>query len=261
MPELPEVDEAATRLRAAIEGKTLRRLEAHHPSQRRQLPRSSAKRAEGQGVAAVQRRGKHQLIHFADGSILHAHFRMDGDWVFSHAVDELPRFARVSLEFTDGLRASLTDPRALCTVRLHPKSRPPVLDLGPEADDPALTAAAFREALRKKRGPIKPALLDQRLVAGIGNIYAAEALWRAAIHPAVVASALSARRAGALLDGIRESLAEGVVNAGRYRTGTRILPLKVYDREGEPCDRCGNRIKRITQAGRSTYFCAGCQKR
>ena len=77
----------------------------------------------------------------------------------------------------------------------------------------------------------------------------------------MVASALSARRAGALLDGIRESLAEGVVNAGRYRTGTRILPLKVYDREGEPCDRCGNRIKRITQAGRSTYFCAGCQKR
>jgi formamidopyrimidine-DNA glycosylase len=234
MPELPEVDEAATRLRAAT---------------------------EGQDVAAVERRGKHQLIHFIDGATLHAHFRMDGDWVFSRTADELPRFARVSLEFTDGLRASLTDPRALCTVRYHSKTRPPVLDLGPEADDPALTIAAFRNALRKKRGPIKPALLDQRLVAGIGNIYAAESLWRAAIHPAVIASSLSERRAGALLEGIRESLAEGVVNAGRYRIDTRILPLKVYDREGEPCNRCGKPIKRITQAGRSTYFCAGCQKR
>lgn len=261
MPELPEVDEAAARLRAAIEGKTLTRLQAHHPSQRRQLPRASAKRAEGQRVAAVQRRGKHQLIHFTDGSTLHAHFRMDGDWVFSRTADGLPRFARVSLEFTDGLRASLTDPRALCTVRYHSKTRPLVLDLGPEADDPALTIAAFRNALRKKRGPIKPALLDQRLVAGIGNIYAAESLWRAAIHPAVIASSLSERRAGALLEGIRESLAEGVVNAGRYRTGTRVFPLTVYDREGEPCNRCGKPIKRITQAGRSTYFCAGCQKR
>jgi formamidopyrimidine-DNA glycosylase len=186
---------------------------------------------------------------------------MDGDWVFSHTSDDLPRFARVSLEFSDGLRASLTDPRALCTVRYHTKTRPPVLDLGPEADDPSLTAAAFREALGKKRGPIKPALLDQRLIAGIGNIYAVEALWRAAIHPAVIASSLSERRADALLAGIRKSLAEGVVNAARYRTGTRILPLKVYDHEGDPCNRCGKLIKRITQAGRSTYYCAGCQKR
>lgn len=261
MPELPEVDEAATRLRGAITGKTVGRLEAHHPSQRRQLPRATARRAEGQGIASVQRRGKHQLIHFADDATLHVHFRMDGDWVFSRAADALPRFARVSLEFTDGLRASLTDPRALCTVRYHSSARPPVLDLGPEADDPALTVAAFRSALSKKRGPVKPALLDQRLVAGIGNIYAAEALWRAAIHPAVIASSLSERRAGALLDGIRASLAEGVVNAGRYRTGRRILPLTVYDREGEPCNRCGKAIRRITQAGRSTYFCAGCQKR
>ena len=261
MPELPEVDEAATRLRGAITGKTVARLEAHHPSQRRQLPRAAARRAEGQGIASVQRRGKHQLIHFADDATLHVHFRMDGDWVFSRAADELPRFARVSLEFTDGLRASLTDPRALCTVRYHSSAHPPVLDLGPEADDPALTIAAFRSALSKKRGPVKPALLDQRLVAGIGNIYAAEALWRAAIHPAVIASSLSERRAGALLDGMRASLAEGVVNAGRYRTGRRILPLTVYDREGEPCNRCGKAIRRITQAGRSTYFCAGCQKR
>ncbi len=261
MPELPEVDEAAARLRAAIDGKTLQHLEARHASQRRQLPRTAARRAEGQRVSAVERRGKHQFIHFADGSLLHVHFRMDGDWVFSRATDELPRFARVSLDFTDGLRASLTDPRALCTVRYHTRSRPPALALGPEADDPSLTAAIFRASLKARRGPIKPALLDQRLLAGIGNIYAAEALWRAEIHPAVAASSLSERRTGALLEGIRASLAEGVVNAGRYRTGQRILPLKVYDREGAPCGRCGKPVKRITQAGRSTYFCAGCQKR
>jgi formamidopyrimidine-DNA glycosylase len=261
MPELPEVDEAAGRLRAAITGKTLMRLDAHHASQKRHLPRNAARKVEGLRVEAVERRGKHQLVRFAGGSLLHVHFRMDGDWVFSTASEPLPRFARVSLDFHDGLRASLTDPRALCTVRYHSKSRPPALDLGPEADDPALTAEAFRLALKTKRGPIKPVLLDQRLIAGIGNIYAAESLWRAAIHPQVIASTLSARRASALLEAIRASLREGVVNAGRYRTGDRILPLKVYDREGEPCERCGKTIKRITQSGRSTYFCASCQRR
>ena len=141
------------------------------------------------------------------------------------------------------------------------EGRPPLLLLGPEADDPSLTITVLRTALQKRRGGIKPALLDQKLVAGIGNIYASESLWRARIHPAAAASAIGPERAGRLLDGIRAALADGVASAGRYGSGARAIPLDVYDREGEACPRCGGVIRRVVQAGRSTYFCPRCQRR
>lgn len=261
MPELPEVEEAAARLRRAIIGRTIVALAAHHPSQRRQLPRHQANRVIGRLADAVERRGKHQLIRLDDGAVLHVHFRMDGDWVFARANDPLARAARVTIDLDDGVRVALEDPRALCTIRYHPPGHPPALSLGPEADDPSFTGAALRAALRPRRGAIKPVLLDQKLIAGIGNIYASEALWRARIHPAVPASTIGPARAERLLAGIRAALADGVVNAGKYRTGERVIPFEVYDREGEECTRCGGRIRRIVQSGRSTYFCRGCQGR
>ncbi len=260
MPELPEVEAAAVRLRSVIVGRTLLTLAAHHPSQRRQLPTISIRRASGQSVVRVERRGKHQLIHLNDGSLLHIHFRMNGDWEFTRVSELLPRFARVTFDLDDGARVSLTDSRALCTVRYHASGRPPVLALGPEADNPDLTAGAVRHSLATKRGPIKAALLDQRVLAGIGNIYASEALWRARISPSAVAGALSLAQVKRLLTGLRAALADGVRNAGHYRTGGRVAPFKVYAREGEPCKRCGKKIKRIVQAGRSTYFCPNCQR-
>ena len=260
MPELPEVEAAAVLLRSVILGRTLLTLAAHHPSQRRQLPTTAIRRATGQRVVRVERRGKHQLIHLNDGGLLHIHFRMNGDWEFTHISDPLPRFARVTLDLDDGARVSLTDSRALCTVRYHASGCPPVLALGPEADDTALTSSAVRRSLATKRGPIKAALLDQRVIAGIGNIYASEALWRSRTNPSAIARTLSLAQVKRLLTGLRAALADGVRNAGHYRTGERVTPFKVYDREGELCKRCGKKIKRIVQAGRSTYYCPNCQR-
>ena len=116
MPELPEVDEAAGRLRAAVQGRRLLSLKALHPSQRRTLGPTAARRVAGTRIVAVERRGKHQLIRLDDGAVLHVHFRMDGDWHIGRTVAVLPRFARVVFEVSGGVRATLVDSRALCTV-------------------------------------------------------------------------------------------------------------------------------------------------
>jgi formamidopyrimidine-DNA glycosylase len=155
----------------------------------------------------------------------------------------------------------LVDPRALATVR-HVASGDvdAVLpELGLEATDPALDAEVLRTALRGRRAPIKVALLDQRVLAGLGNIYAAEALWRARIDPRVPAGALGARRLHRLADAIRETMADAMRAPGRYRDEAGVS-LQVYDREGAPCPRCGAAVRRIVQAGRSTYFCPSCQR-
>lgn len=261
MPELPEVEFAVRRLRRAVRGRRLEQLRAHHPSQRRTVTPKVAAAAAGRVIAQVERRGKHQLLHLDDGAILLVHFRMDGDWVLDRRDTALPKHARVTFDLDDGRRAVLVDPRALCTVTWHAPGKPPELGLGPEPEDRKFSSEALRERLKRKRGPIKPALLDQSLIAGVGNIYAAEACWHAQISPRAIANALSADRATALLNGIRTALADGHVNAGRYHKGERLIPFNVYDREGEPCPRCSTPIVRIAQAGRSTYFCRSCQRR
>lgn len=261
MPELPEVDEAAGRLRAAVQGRLVRALAALHPAQRSGLGAAVARRAVGRRILAVERRGKHQLLRLDDGASLHVHFRMDGDWHIGRASAALPRFARVVLEVSGGVRVTLVDARALCTVSWHPPGHDPLPTLGAEADDPALTAGVLRAALATRRGPIKTVLLDQAVVAGLGNIYAGEALWIARISPRAVARSISPARVARLLDAIRETLRDGVTNAGRYRTGERTVPLRVYGREDARCDRCGATIRRIVQGGRSTYYCPACQRR
>lgn len=261
MPELPEVEHAVRRVRRALRGRRIGAVRAHHPSQARTLTPATCRRVAGRTVVDVTRRGKHQLLHLDDGATLLVHFRLDGDWAFSRAATALPRHARVSFDLAHGRRASLTDPRALCTVTYHAPGRPPVLALGPEAEDRAVTAARLHEQLRARRGPIKPVLLDQRLLAGLGNIYAQEACWRAGIHPALPARALTRPRVARLLAAIRAALRDGHTNAGRYRAGERLVPFKVYDREGEPCRRCGAPIRRMVQAGRGTWYCAACQRR
>ena len=258
MPEQPEVEAAARRLRVALVGRRLRTVEPLHAALARQLPASEASSLAGRTVVGVERRGKHQLLRLDDGRALHVHFRMAGDWVMDRGADPLPPHARLALSCDDGTRVVLVDPRALASVAiLAPGTELPAL--GPEADDPALTVAALRDALARRRGPIKPVLLDQRVVAGIGNIYAAEALWRARISPRAVASSLSAVRLARLLDGVRAALAEGARSATRYSGGD--ARFEVYGREREPCTRCGTAIRRIVQAGRATYFCPHCQRR
>src|SRR5699024_4119371 len=124
----------------------------------------------------------------------------------------------------------------------------PVPSLGLEPIDPAFDAAALGAALRTRRGPIKPVLLDQRVVAGLGNIYAAEALWRARVSPRVAARSLGPARLARLATAMRDVLTEAVSNPGRYRTGESAVEMHVYDREGRPCSRCGATIRRIVQS-------------
>lgn len=254
MPELPEVEDAARRLRAVVTGRTIHRLTALHPSVESRLPVRTRRALRGAVISRVERRGKHQLLHLADGRIIHVHFRMSGDWQVLDDED-VPRSARMVLELDDGTRVALIDPRALGTVDVHRAGEPPRLDLGPEATDADIDPAAIHAQLARRRLPIKPALLDQRLLAGVGNIYAAEGLWHARIDPARAASDLSRAEVRRLLVGIRTAL--GRAEGERYRAGAGRFA--VYGRQGEPCRRCRTPIARITQAGRSTYYCPRCQ--
>lgn len=257
MPELPEVEAAAEVARRALVGRRLVAVTTHHPSQRRALPPRHAARLAGRRIVAVERRGKSQLVHFHDGAVLLVHFRMNGDWVLPAAGAPMPQYTRIAFTTDDGGRLCLVDSRALCTATFHAAGKPPRITLGPEPDQ--LTIAALRAALARRAGPIKPVLLDQKVVAGLGNIYAAEALWRARIDPRTPARGLEAAQLAALVKGIKAAIADGFARQGRYRDGTREHPFKVYDRESLRCRRgCGD-IARITQAGRSTYFCPECQ--
>src|SRR5262245_51141811 len=256
MPELPEVESAVRRLRRAAAGKTIRRVELKHPALARRVSPSRLRSLRGARVVEVERRGKHQLFRLADGRVLHAHFRMTGDWAFDREGDALPKFARATITFDDGSRVVLDDPRALSTLDIHPANAPPDLGLGPEPSDSSLTAASLKAALAKKRVAIKPVLLDQRVIAGLGNIYAAEALWRAKISPLAPAASLTVKQLANLLKAIRQVIDRAT--GARY-TDDSVSRLDVYDREGKPCRRCRTPLARIVQAGRSTYFCPKCQ--
>jgi len=256
MPELPEVEAALRLLRRATAGCTIERVRLLHAALRRQISPARLRSLTGARVDRVERRGKHQLMHFADGRILHAHFRMNGDWEYGQAVDALPRFARAVLEFTDGTRVALVDSRALCTMNVYPAGATFDLGLGPDAADPAWTADQLRVALASRRGPIKSALLDQKLVAGLGNIYAAESLWRARIDPRVASNSLTPLQVRVLRRAVATVLERAT--GARY-TDDSTVTLDVYDREGLACRRCKARIERVVQAGRSTYFCSSCQ--
>ena len=257
MPELPEVEHAARVLRAAIAGRRIVRVRVLHPSLRRKLPPSAQRRLAGRVVQHVVRRGKHQVLHLDDGAALVAHFRMTGDWAVGRVDDPRERYARAELELDDGTRVTLADSRALATLTLADDPADVLPALGPEPDDPSLTPASLAASLARRRGAIKPALLDQRIIAGVGNIYAAEALWRARIDPRTPARSLGAARLGRLIGAIRTVLRRAP--AGRYQTDVSVSRWNVYDREGLTCRRCGGTVKRIVQAGRSTYFCPKCQ--
>lgn len=259
MPELPEVEAAAAVARRILVGRVLASVSTHHASQRRSLPPRAVQRIVSRRVVRVERHAKHQHIVLDDGAIVAVHFRMNGDWSLANAQDPLPAYARIVFATTDGMRLCLVDSRALCTATYYAPGAPPTLALGPEPE--ALTTGPLRVALARRTGPIKTVLLDQRVVAGLGNIYVAEALWRARIHPAHRARSLSERQVRALVRGIKAAIADGFARQGRYRAGRRDHPFKVYDREGLACPRCRVKVARMTQAGRSTYWCPGCQGR
>ena len=257
MPELPEVEHAAGVLRRATTGRRLAGLRLLHPSLRRRVKPRLLAAIAGASIAGVERRGKHQLLRLEGGAVVHVHFRMAGDWMVVPAEAKLPPHARAVLELDDASRVVLVDPRMLSTIDVHLDGRPSLPALGPEPGDESLDAPALRALLRSRRGPIKAVLLDQRVIAGLGNIYAAEALWIARISPRASAATLAPARVERLLAGVREALRRAA--PGRYADGADER-FRVYGREGERCARCGATIRRIVQAGRATYYCPVCQR-
>jgi len=262
MPELPEVEYAARLARAASEGKALARVRVTHPAQRRLLPARVTARLRGEVVTRVERRGKHQLLHLAGGGLLLVHFRMTGEWRVGRVGDPPERFGRVALEFADGTRLTLDDSRALSVVSVVGEGVEPLPNLGPEATAPEFDGTWLRQHLARRRSAIKPALLDQQLVAGIGNIYASEALWYAGVDPRRPAHRLSAQRLAAVAAGVKRAMRRALDRPERYYGAGGVsdaVRFNVYDREDRPCRRCHAAIRRTTQAGRSTYWCNVCQ--
>lgn len=262
LPELPEVEYAARVARNVAAGRAITKVALLHPSQRRGLSDRRARSIAGDRVVDIERRGKTQRFRLTSGRRLDVHFRMTGDWIADRVGDALPRFARAVIEFDDGGRLVLDDPRALSVVSLV-DARTGEKEIGPDPTQPGFEAGHLAGALAARRVAIKVALLDQRVVAGLGNIYAAESLWHAGIDPRTPAGRLSRPRIVRLTTAIRKVLAKATRNVGRYygagdtAVGTRFA---VYDREGKKCSRCGGTIARIVQGGRSTYFCPRCQR-
>ena len=259
MPELPEVERAARAITRAALGKRIAAVRAIHPALKRKLKPAQARVAKGKRIARIERRGKHQLLHLESGDTLVVHFRMNGDWEIGTTDEELHRFARAVIELEDGTRISLVDGRALSSITLDREGTSSLPKLGREASDESLDADYFVEALRRKKIAIKPALMDQSVVAGLGNIYAAEALWEAKIDPRCPAAKVSREKLENLVGAIRLVLSPKNRRPGRYTETRGVSRFAVYDREGKECRRCGGTIERIVQAGRSTYFCPSCQ--
>ncbi len=260
MPELPEVEDAARRLRAAIIGRTFVTARALHPSTGRTLNDVACQQLIGQRVISVDRRAKLQVVRFADDRVLEVHLRMTGDWDIGRHDDPAPLYERARFTCDDGTRISFVDSRAFGVLTVHDPGAFKLPLYGPEPLDADFTAAVLLKALKARRGPIKPVLLDQRVIAGLGNIYAAEALWEARIRPDTPANRIAFVRVTRLCAAIRLVLNEAPSARYYEREEGVEESWRVYDREGKPCLRCAAPIVRIVQAGRSTFYCRRCQR-
>jgi formamidopyrimidine-DNA glycosylase len=273
MPELPEVESVRRELEPALVGRRFERVVIDDPRLVRPYdPAEVAAELEGERVAAVERRGKYLIVRFESGRVLLIHLRMTGSLLRAPGgslPDDSHRRAVVKLD--DGSDVAYRDVRRFGTwLLLEPGEAEPYLGarVGDEPLDALFTAARLGERLAGRRTSLKAALLDQRTLAGIGNIYADEALWRARLNPLRPAAGLDRAELRRLHRGIRTALEQGLARQGStlrdYRLpdgggGSMQDEFRVYGRGGEPCDRCGTPIARTHVAGRTTWFCPTCQ--
>ena len=273
MPELPEVETVRARLEPVLAGRRFDRVEILDPRVTRPVePREVAAELEGETVAAVERRGKYLVVRFESARVLLIHLRMTG--TMRHENDGAPEHdphLRVVVTLDDGSDLIYRDVRRFGTwLLLEPGEDIPYLAqrLGEEPLTRAFTPASLAARFDRRRAPVKAALLDQRAAAGMGNIYADEALWRARIHPLRPAGDLDEDELKRLHRAVREALKAGIARQGTtlrdYRTpdgeeGRMQAALRVYGREGEACYRCGDQIGKTRAAGRGTWYCPSCQ--
>jgi formamidopyrimidine-DNA glycosylase len=266
VPELPEVETVRRRLEPVLVGRSFDRVEILDARLTRpEDPLAVAVELVGERVAAVDRRGKYLIVRFASGRALLVHLRMTG----SFHVDEEASHERAIVTLDDRRRVSYRDVRRFGTwLLLEPDEVEPYLAarVGEEPLDALFTVAHLGERIATRRAPIKAALLDQRTLAGLGNIYTDEALWWARIHPLRPAESLERAEVRHLHRAIRRALERGIARQGAdlgdgvYRGGRMQQEFKAYGREGDPCDRCGTPIAKTRVGGRGTWFCPTCQK-
>src|SRR4051795_3206951 len=267
MPELPEVETVRASIAPLLEGRRLDHVEIHDGRLTRpDDPYEVAAELVGERVTHVDRRGKYLVVRFESGRVLLIHLRMTGSVRAGELAGEPYRRGVVHLD--DGSHVSYRDVRRFGTwLLLEPDEVGPYLDskVGEEPFAALFTAARLGERIEKRRAPIKAALLDQRTLAVLGNIYTDEALWWARINPLRPAESLERDEVRHLHRAIRRALERGIARQGAdlgdgvYRGGRMQQEFKAYGREGDPCDRCGTPIAKTRVGGRGTWFCPTCQ--
>jgi formamidopyrimidine-DNA glycosylase len=271
MPELPEVETTVRGLEHVLKGRRIRRIEARRADLRRPFPLDLGQRMTGACVTSLGRRAKYGLIGTDRGDTMIFHLGMSGAWRVDP--DDLGKHDHLLLETEEGRRLHLRDPRRFGSVDLvrteELEQWPAFRVLGPEPLDGSLDGRWLKQRFAGRSAAVKLLLLDQRIVAGLGNIYVCEALFRARIDPRKPAGKISGPRLDALAEAIPEVL-EDAIRAGGSTLKDFAAPdgelgyfskqFDVYDREGEPCRGCAGKVKRIVQGGRSTFFCPSCQK-
>lgn len=291
MPELPEVETVRRGLDPVLTGARIAGVDQRRPDLRWPLPDRMADRLTGAGVDSLSRRSKTLLAGLDTGETLLIHLGMSGRVLihapggaaadrtgpgrFHHAHPALQTHDHVIFDLTSGVRIVYNDPRRFGAMDLWPSARiadhPWLVRLGPEPLGNAFNAPGLRDRLDGRKTPIKTALLDQRIVAGLGNIYVCESLHRAGIAPTRPAGRIALTRLDKLVTAIRDVLAEAIAAGGSslrdYRQADGDLGyfqhrFRVYDRADAPCPTagCAGTIRRIVQAGRSTYHCPRCQR-
>jgi len=271
MPELPEVETTVRGLEHVLKGRRIRRLEARRADLRRAFPKDLGQRLTGALVTSLARRAKYGLINTDRGDTMVFHLGMSGAWrIDPH---ELGKHDHLLIETDEGRRLHLRDPRRFGSVDLVPTEDmtewPAFKALGPEPLDGSIDGRWLKERFSGRTAAVKLLLLDQRIVAGLGNIYACEALFRARIDPRRAAGKVSRAKLDMLAMAIPAVL-EDAIRAGGSTLKDFAAPdgelgyfskqFDVYDREGKPCRNCAGMVKRIVQGGRSTFFCPSCQR-
>ena len=273
MPELPEVETVRRGLEKLILEKKIASLDIRYPKMIKTDLDQFQKELPGQVVKSMGRRGKYLLFYLTD-KVLISHLRMEGKYFYYP--DQVPerKHAHIFIHFEDGGTLVYEDVRKFGTMELL---APELLDayfvskkLGPEPTEQDFDLEIFRGSLKKSKKPIKSHLLDQTLVAGLGNIYVDEVLWRAKVHPSRTSNSLTAQEARKVHDETINVLGQAVEKAGStIRTytnafgedGTMQELHQVYDKAGQACSRCGTSIEKIQLGGRGTHFCPKCQRR
>lgn len=283
MPELPEVETVRTGLAPVMEGHVIARADVNRPDLRWPFPDQMAARLTGATVRALRRRSKYILADLDTDETLLVHLGMSGRMQvsgakvgdFYHDHPAPAKHDHVVLHMAQGARITFNDARRFGAMDLMPTAGQDdhwlLRDLGPEPLGNALNESYLVARFEGRNTPVKSALLDQRIVAGLGNIYVCEVLWRAGIHPARKAGRIAAKRTASLVPLIRDVLTEAIAAGGSslrdYRQADGELGyfqhgFAVYDREDDSCRKvgCTGHIKRIVQSGRSSFFCPVCQR-